>query len=298
MKISQLIKKKRKRLSKFRACFVFYLQRSLHPKAVYSGTQLYFSGNLIFVSSRREAMETMRSRRAGEQEKAEPAKSVTVPVDAEGLAYWQREFRLSVDAGELALFESHWQPTTSGLLRIAMDAGCAGISSEIVSAVQASGRERVVVRATVFRSQSCRGISALAEAEAASVPKGMENYLLAVAETRAINRAIRRCYLAGGGRTPSARGPKENSEREASASVQRQDLQIVSRALEEFIERERLDPASVRNYAAEYCHAAGLSDRSGENLDRFISMLAGRLQSDRAAVLCELSSYAAVNRAS
>jgi hypothetical protein len=217
-------------------------------------------------------------------------------ADPEGLAYWTGEFGLDLEAGELALYDKRWQPTTSGLLAIARRAGCMGISTDVLS--MSSSCEVVVVRATVYRSAACRGISALGQAETSTVPQGMEHSLLSVAETRAINRAIRRAYLAGtrtGTLRHSTRGEVPCGKKPVHSES---ELPLLPRSLEDIVVREQLDPTSVHRYALACLERRHLQDCPPDLLQEFIAQLEQRLQSNRDAFLRELASFAPEPRVS
>jgi hypothetical protein len=124
-----------------------------------------------------------------------------------------------------------------------------------------------------------------------------------VAETRAVNRALRKAYGIGLcsveelGWTPT----QPQSERQAAsatvASANGHNGHPSSQPrlrdrLCLLIRQHRLDAALVKFYAAEYCGAPTLRDATRESIEAFINHLAERAIHDRDALLCQLNSYA------
>jgi hypothetical protein len=120
-----------------------------------------------------------------------------------------------------------------------------------------------------------------------------------VAETRAVNRALRKAYGTGlcsveeigsfpsrfdlpkGKRAPSS--PQPNGSNNGQPRL-RDRLCLL-------IRQHRLDASVVKAYAADYCGTSTLRGASREQVEAFINHLAERAASDRDALLCHLNSY-------
>jgi hypothetical protein len=114
-----------------------------------------------------------------------------------------------------------------------------------------------------------------------------------VAETRAVNRALRKAYGIGLcsveeiGSLPRSSSasvekiPPQHSNGSGSGNHKLRDR------LCQIIRQHRLDPAQVKLYAAEHCGTAELRDSTREQIESFVKF-ASR---DRQALLQKLSSY-------
>jgi hypothetical protein len=120
-----------------------------------------------------------------------------------------------------------------------------------------------------------------------------------VAETRAVNRALRKAYGIGlcsveelGSQPSSIPPPHEGktvgqSNGDGSANGQprlRDKLCLLIRKYE-------LDPNLVKRYAADFCGTESLRDAGRDLVEAFVSTVAQEAGSDRAALVCKLNSY-------
>jgi hypothetical protein len=121
-----------------------------------------------------------------------------------------------------------------------------------------------------------------------------------VAETRAVNRALRKAYGIGLCSVEELRylsTPPErikgkgidssHSDGNGSGTGQprlRDKLCLLIRNYE-------LDPTLVKRYAADFCGTEVLRDASRDLVEAFISTLAGEAAKDRATLICKLNSY-------
>jgi hypothetical protein len=88
--------------------------------------------------------------------------------------------------------------THGDLLRLAQQRHCRGIHSEPVVALCHPEKNFWVFRATVFRSAKCRGFVGYGDAHPGNVsPLIFNNAEMRMAETRAVNRALRKAYGIG-----------------------------------------------------------------------------------------------------
>jgi hypothetical protein len=122
-----------------------------------------------------------------------------------------------------------------------------------------------------------------------------------VAETRAVNRALRKAYgiglcsveelgwLAGSPNSTREQGesvkpPHQNGSNNGQPKL-RDRLCVL-------IRQYNLDPNLVKAYAADFCGAQSLKEASREQVESFISHLAACAKESRDALVCRLNSYA------
>src|SRR5258706_1587772 len=108
-----------------------------------------------------------------------------------------KEFQLSVATGDLRLLENNWYVTHSGLLRIAQRSRCSGIRVDPVRDFSDAASGRWVFKATVYKSPRSRGFVGYGDADPLNVSSLVHGAEMRVAETRAVNRALRKAYGIG-----------------------------------------------------------------------------------------------------
>ena len=113
------------------------------------------------------------------------------------LAAITREFQFSFKAGELQVINGNWYVTHMGLLRLARRKRCSGIHVEAVDSLCDSGINRFVLKATVFPSKGSSGFVGYGDADPSNVSSLVRGAEMRVAETRAVNRALRKAYGIG-----------------------------------------------------------------------------------------------------
>ncbi|MGA7623441.1 MAG: hypothetical protein WB630_03840 [Candidatus Acidiferrales bacterium] len=122
-----------------------------------------------------------------------------------------------------------------------------------------------------------------------------------VAETRAVNRALRKAYGIGlcsveelgsfsAPEKPLSATPPPNGHAGANGSSNAQPRLRDRLCL--LIRQHNLDPALVKAYAADFCGTATLKDASRDLVESFITQLAVSDEKDRDALVCKLNSYA------
>jgi len=107
------------------------------------------------------------------------------------------DYGLSVGRGDIICLDGHWYITHSGLLRLASRRHCAGIQVELVSDFCDLASARWAFKATVFRSDKSSGFVGFGDADPSNVSSLVRGAEMRVAETRAVNRAIRKAYGIG-----------------------------------------------------------------------------------------------------
>ena len=105
--------------------------------------------------------------------------------------------QVSVMNGDVKYLDGGWYVTHSGLLRLAERRRCAGIHCRPVLESSDSITSRWVFRAAVFKSRACRGFVGYGDADPSNVSPLVHGAEMRVAETRAVNRALRKAYGIG-----------------------------------------------------------------------------------------------------
>ena len=134
---------------------------------------------------------------------------------------------LSVPHGDLLYLDNHWYITHGGLLRIALREGCLGIRVSPVEWFCKAEMNTWAFEATVYRDDTCKGFSGFGDANPANVSPFVRGAELRIAETRAVNRALRKAYGIGlcsieeigsnsGPSGPPAQQQKQTSARRSS----------------------------------------------------------------------------------
>ncbi len=107
------------------------------------------------------------------------------------------EFKLSLVLGDLKLLDSKWYVTYSGLLRVARRNRCAGIQVHPVREFSDPAQRRWVFCATVHRSRMSEPFVGYGDADPSNVSLLVQGAEMRIAETRAVNRALRKAYGIG-----------------------------------------------------------------------------------------------------
>ncbi len=108
-----------------------------------------------------------------------------------------KDFGFSFKAGELQIIDGNWYVTHTGLLRLARRKKCRGIHIEAVDSLCDSAMRRFVLKATVYPSKSSSGFVGYGDADPSNVSFHVQGAEMRVAETRAVNRALRKAYGIG-----------------------------------------------------------------------------------------------------
>ena len=207
--------------------------------------------------------------------------------------------RLSVIRGDLRLLNHRWYVTHIGLLRIAARRHCHGIRVMPAKAFCDVGHSRYVFRATVYTAPTCKGFMGYGDAEPCNVSPLLRGAEMRIAETRAVNRALRKAYgvgicsveeLEAYAETPRTSDlptkiPAQCVTGHASVGPKVRDR------LCQIIRQHQLDPELVKAYAVDFCGAKTLREATREQLENFVQELADWALKDRNALLCQLNSY-------
>jgi hypothetical protein len=211
-----------------------------------------------------------------------------------------RSFGLSVSRGEMMLLDGKWYVTHAGLLRLAQRRRCLGITTSLQRHLSDSAANRWVFKATVYKSPGSRGFVGYGDADPSNVSSLVSGAEMRVAETRAVNRALRKAYGIGlcsveelGTLRRSAAEPPEHARPQSTKdNGSRSGNGRLRDHLCLLVRQHRLDPALVKRYAAEFCGTATLRDSSREQVESFINHLAQWASEDRNGLISKLNSLA------
>jgi hypothetical protein len=221
------------------------------------------------------------------------------PLLIQSLLELLRKHYLSVAAGDLLLIDLRWYVTHAGLLRLAKRRHCSGIHAQPVPAFCDPAISRYAFSATVYASPDCKGFIGYGDADPSNVSALVHGAEMRVAETRAVNRALRKAYGIGicsveeiGIFSGQPAAPAESKKLPQSANGNGNfGGRTVRDRLCQLIRQHQLDANSVKSYATNFCGVKALRDASREQIENFISHLADWAEKDRNALLCQLNSY-------
>jgi len=208
---------------------------------------------------------------------------------------------LSIVRGDLQQIGGNWYVTHAGLLRIARRGRCHGIRTSLQRAVSDPAASRWVFKATVYTNSHSKGFVGYGDADPANTSPLVRGAEMRVAETRAVNRALRKAYGIGlcsveelgsfsAPQKPLAAAPASNGH--AGSNGARNGQPRLRDRLCLLIRQHNLDPTLVKAYAADFCGTATLKDTSRDLVESFITQLAVSAEKDREALVCKLNSYA------
>jgi hypothetical protein len=204
----------------------------------------------------------------------------------------------SVVSGDLIMLGSKWYVTHSGLLRLARRHHCAGIDVRLVPEFSDVNAARWAFRATVYKSRRCKGFVGYGDANPSNVSPLVRGAEMRVAETRAVNRALRKAYGIGLCSVEELGSSSEAAQSRAHASkIPPQPANgnyggpKVRDRLCQIIRHYQLDPNLVKAYATDFCGVKTLREANREQVENFVAHLADWAEKDRNALLCQLNSY-------
>ena len=210
-------------------------------------------------------------------------------------------YSLSVAAGDLQLLDGRWYVTHSGLLQLASRKGCHGIRTILQERFSDVGTGRWVFKATVFKSASSRGFVGYGDADPSNTSPLVLGAEMRVAETRAVNRALRKAYGIGlcsveelGWLTGSPGPPRDQNQpaKPPGSNGSSNGQPKLRDRLCVLIRQHNLDPSLVKAFAADFCGTPTLTDASRDQVESFLSHLATAAKENRDSLVCKLNSYA------
>jgi hypothetical protein len=120
-----------------------------------------------------------------------------------------------------------------------------------------------------------------------------------IAETRAVNRALRKAYgiglcsveELGSSRASQSAPDPPHDEKHRNGDGSPNGQPRLRDQLSLLIRQHNLDPILVKAYAANFCGTQALSGASRDLVESFISHLAVSAKENRDALICKLNSY-------
>jgi hypothetical protein len=221
--------------------------------------------------------------------------------DFQALRSLTQTLHLSISKGEFLRIDGKWYVTHAGLLQIALKRRCLGIRTALQEKISDSNACRWVFKATVYKSPRSRGFVGYGDADPSNVSSLVHGAEMRVAETRAVNRALRKAYGIGLcsveelGWAPRSNAPSPLDQRPPSANGNNGHQSGQPRLRDRLcllIRQHQLDAGLVKAYAASFCGTATLRDASRDRVEAFINELAERAAKDRPGLVCQLNSYA------
>jgi hypothetical protein len=213
---------------------------------------------------------------------------------AKSLRTLSEDFKFSLSNGELQFINGCWYVTYTGLIGLARRKRCSGIHVETVNSLCDSAACRFVLKATVFPSKGSSGFVGYGDADPSNVSSLVRGAEMRMAETRAVNRALRKAYgigicsveEIGTNPNPAEKLPPQKATGNGNGSGSK-----VRDRLCQLIRQHKLDPALVKAYAVDFCGTKTLRESSREQIENFIQQLADWAEKDRNALICQLNTY-------
>jgi len=209
------------------------------------------------------------------------------------------ELRLSIISGELSTIGGKLYVTHAGLLQIAKRNRCLAISVRPLREFSDPLSRRWVFRAVVYKSGPSERFIGYGDADPSNISPLVRGAEMRVAETRAVNRALRKAYGIGlcsveelgweskayrSSDPPKAASASQNNGHQNGKPRLRDRLCLL-------IRQHQLDANLVKAYAADSCGTPNLRDATRDQIESFIANLADWATKDRPALLCKLNSY-------
>jgi hypothetical protein len=222
------------------------------------------------------------------------------------------EHRLSIAAGDLQLLGGVWYITHAGLLGIACRRRCSGIGTTLVDRRSEPPLNRWIFKATVYKTSGSRGFVGYGDADPSNVSPLVRGAEMRVAETRAVNRALRKAYGIGlcsveelGWASLPPQPPSSSSNSNGSRSFHGSNSSHAGNGpngsnggptrlrdkLCLLIRQYNLDPTLVKEYAARFCGTETIKDASRDLVESFIAHLSSSAKEDIDGLICKLNSF-------
>jgi hypothetical protein len=218
-----------------------------------------------------------------------------------GLEELTSRYALSVALGDVQYLDGRWYVTHSGLLRVANRDRCIGIRVMRMRELCDPTANRWVFRATVYKSPRSCGFVGYGDADPSNVSSLVHGAEMRVAETRAVNRALRKAYGIGLcsveelGWSPRSNAAAPTDQRSVSENGNNGHQNGQPRLRDRLcllIRQYHLDAGLVKAYAADFCGTTSLRDAKRDQIEAFINSLAESAAKNRDGLICQLNSYA------
>jgi hypothetical protein len=207
------------------------------------------------------------------------------------------------------MLDGRWYVTHSGLLRVALRRRCKGITTELAESASNPKEGRWVFKATVVKLGNEKFVG-YGDADPSNVSPLVHGAEMRVAETRAVNRALRKAYgigicsveelgshdRAAAPERPARKLPPKSANGNSTnghgsnGNANGNGTRVRDR-LCQLIRQHKLDAEHVKAYAVDFCGTKTLREASREQVESFLTHLAEWAGKDRNALLCQLNSY-------
>jgi hypothetical protein len=211
-----------------------------------------------------------------------------------------KRYSLRIAAGELFYLDHKWYVSHAGLLAVARRKRCSGIQVAPVAAFCDPAARRWAFKATVYKSCTCRGFVGYGDADPSNTSDLVRGAEMRVAETRAVNRALRKAYgigICSVEEIGSFSGPpvsEDNHRKRPPQPVSGHGANGQHRLRDrlcQLIRQHQLDPVLVKSYAVDFCGVKTLKQASRKQVENFIDYIADWAAKDKNALVCQLNSY-------
>ena len=204
------------------------------------------------------------------------------------------ELRFSVAAGDLLLLDASWYVTHTGLIRLATRRRCSGIQVQPTPEFSDAPNRRYAFKATVYKSRQSPGFVGYGDADPSNVSYLVQGAEMRVAETRAVNRALRKAYgigICSVEEIGSRAEPQESNKLPSQPTNGDGNSRTVRDRLCQIIRQYQLDANLVKAYATDSFGVKALREATREQVENFVAHLADWAEKDLDAVRCQLNSY-------
>ena len=220
------------------------------------------------------------------------------------LAALVRGYGFSIETGDALLIGSCWYITHAGLLRLARRRHCARIDVQTVGEYCDPRSSRWTFKAIVYRSRTCKGFVGYGDADPSNVSPLVRGAEMRVAETRAVNRALRKAYGIGicsveelgalsrssdrGGSTNKLppRPAVSNGNGNGNGQPKLRDRLCL------LIRQHHLDPVLVKRFATDFCAVPDLRQANRDQVEALVKHITEFANNDLAGLTAKLNSYA------
>ena len=209
-----------------------------------------------------------------------------------------KNFELSLRSGDLLHLNGGWYVTHTGLIRLAARRRCGGIHVQPIAEFSDALNRRYAFKATVYKSRTCSGFVGYGDADPSNVSPIVHGAEMRIAETRAVNRALRKAYGIGicsveeiGSFERQSDGSSDSKKIPQPANRNENGARTVRDRFCQIIRQHQLDPNLVKSYAIDFCGVKTLRDATRDQVETFIAHLADWAEKDRNALLCQLNSF-------
>ena len=219
---------------------------------------------------------------------------------AKSLEALSTHYLFSVALGDLLFLDGKWYVTHAGLLRLAQRRHCAGIRVQQVAQFCDAAACRWVFKATIYKNCRSKGFVGYGDADPSNTSPLVRGAEMRVAETRAVNRALRKAYgiglcsveeLSWLTDSPSSAEDRTQIANQVHRNGSNNGQPRLRDRLCVLIRQYNLDPTLVKAYAADFCGTPTLREANRELVESFVAHLATSAQENRDALICKLNSY-------